>query len=80
MGWITNALKSSDNSDLDCVVGEPMPTKDYTKQQLIDEGIVGLYTVDGHEVSRPVVNKKRGKKHGSSRKNERSRRASPKKS
>lgn len=67
-GWITNALKTFDHSEFHCVVGEPKPTKDYTKEQLIDEGIVGLYTIDGHEPLKSVVARKGKINHGKNRK------------
>lgn len=80
MGWITNALKNNDHSEFNCVVGDPKPTEKFTKQQLLDEGIIGLYTVDGHDPLKAVVTRKRSANHGSSGKNERSRRRSSKKS
>ena len=79
MGWITNALKSTDHSDSNCIVGDPKPTKNFTKQQLLDEGIVGLYTIDGREPAKAIVTRKK-RNHGSSGENERSSSRSSKKS
>ena len=75
-GWITNALKSTDHSQSNCVLGDPKPTALCTKQQLLDEGIVGLYTVDGHEPLKAVVTRKRSENHGTSRKTRRNSKAS----